>query len=495
VKVLVTGATGYIGGRLVSLLLEHGYAVRCMARNASRLIGRFAPAVEIVEGDVGDELAVGHALDGCGAAYYLVHSMGSTSAFAKADRDTAHSFGEAARSAGCKRIIYLGGLGKDSDTLSPHLRSRHEVGDVLRAGTVPVIEFRAALIIGSGSISFEMMRYLAERLPVMIAPRWVLTLCQPIAVCDVLSYLVDALSLPDDRTGIYEIGGSDVLTYREMMLEYAEQRGLKRRIIVVPFFTPRLSSYWVHLITPIPARLAQPLILGLHNEVVVSDTRARRDFPSIVPVDFQTAVRSALDRSRSADPETTWFDAFDVRKLPGDFTGVQEGMLIDVRERKTRATPEALAGVFSALGGRRGWPGSNTLWRLRGLLDTWVGGVGLRRGRRSATELRLGDAVDFWRVDAYEPQKLLRLRAEMKVPGRAWLQFEAEPNVAGGSILRQTAFFEPRGLLGYAYWFGVSIFHEWVFAQMATSIVRAAEETAPPRTRSSELRKAPSGAP
>jgi len=475
VRILVTGATGYVGGRLVPLLVERGYNVRCLARNANRLHGRFAPAVEIVEGDVRDCSALERALDGCDAAYYLVHSMESTSAFAQVDHDAARVFAEAAAAAGVKRIIYLGGLGKDSDGLSQHLRSRHEVGEVLRAGNVPIVEFRAALIIGSGSISFEMMRYLAERLPVMIAPRWVLSLCQPISIGDVLDYLLAALALPEGVTETYEIGGSDVLTYREMMLRYGTQRGLTRRIVVVPFFTPRLSSYWVHLITPIPARLAQPLILGLHNEVIVNDARAAHDFPDIAPMGFDEAVRLALDRSRSADPETTWFDAFDVRKLPDDFTGVKEGMLVDVRIRKARATPEAVSAVFSSLGGTRGWPKSNALWRLRGLLDTWVGGVGLRRGRRSATELRLGDVVDFWRVDAYERGRLLRLRAEMKLPGRAWLQFEAEPSADRGTLLRQTAFFEPRGLFGYVYWFGVSLFHHFVFAQLATAIVQMAE--------------------
>jgi uncharacterized protein YbjT (DUF2867 family) len=481
VRVLVTGATGYIGGRLVPLLAQRGHATRCLARSAKRLAGRFAPEIEIVEGNVGDPADAARALEGCDVAYYLVHSMGSTSEFAQADRDVATVFGDAARRAGVRRIFYLGGLGDDGDRLSPHLRSRHEVGDVLRSSGVPVVEFRAALIIGSGSISFEMMRYLAERLPLMIAPRWVVTRCQPIAIRDVLTYLLDALTLEDGSGGIYEIGGADVLTYREMMLRYARLRGLERRVIVVPFFTPRLSSYWVHLITPVPAKLAQPLILGLSNEVVIRDDRARRAFPQIVPVGFDDAVRRALDRETSAEPETTWFDAFDVRTLPGDFTGVKEGMLLDVRVRSTSASPVAVATVFTGLGGKRGWPGSDALWRLRGLMDSWIGGVGLRRGRRSATALRLGDAVDFWRVDAYESGRLLRLRAEMKLPGRAWLQFEVEPAGGRGAEFRQTAFFEPRGLFGYAYWFGVAIFHEWVFARLATSIVHAAEAApAPP---------------
>lgn len=473
-RVLVTGATGYIGGRLVPRLRASGHEVRCFARASARLRGRFDETVTIVEGDINDFEAVERALEGCDAAYYLIHSMSSTKAFADADREAARAFGEAARRAGVKRIIYLGGLGNAGDDLSKHLRSRQEVGDVLRESGVPTIEFRAAVIIGSGSISFEMMRYLTERLPVMIAPRWVMTRCQPIGIRDVLAYLVAALDLPAAANRVCEIGGADQLTYREMMLRYAAIRGLKRALVVVPFFTPKLSSYWVHIVTPIPAKLAQPLILGLHNEVVVRSDAARRDFPSIRPIGFDEAVRAALDRYRSVEVQTTWFDAFGRRTLPRDFTGVAEGMLVDVRMRHARASAEDLARVFSSLGGSRGWLVANGLWRVRGWLDRIVGGVGLRRGRRSQSDLRVGDGVDFWRVEAFEPGHLLRLRAEMKVPGRAWLQFEAEPE-DGGSRLRQTAFFEPQGLWGNVYWYAVALFHEWVFAQMANRIVLEAE--------------------
>lgn len=475
-RVLVTGATGYIGGRLVPRLRKRGYDVRCFSRAAGRLRGRFDDGVDTVEGDIKDKASLTRAMQGCDAAFYLIHSMATAKAFADADREAARRFGEAARTAGIATIIYLGGLGNDQDTLSTHLRSRHEVGDVLRASGVRVIEFRAAQIVGSGSISFEMTRYLTERLPVMIAPKWVDTRCQPIGINDVLAYLIAALELRANADRIYEIGGPDVLTYREMMLRYAAIRDLRRRIIIVPFFTPQLSSYWVHLVTPISARLAQPLIRGLYNEVIVRDRAAFHDFPQIVPAGFDDAVRSALDRSAGA--QTTWFDAFDLHALPKDFAGVKEGMLIDMRVRHVAAPPDRVAAVFSSLGGVRGWLSSNALWRFRGWLDRLAGGVGLRRGRRSPSELRAGDALDFWRVEAYEPGHLLRLRAEMKLPGRAWLQFEAEPEGSGAATLRQTAFFEPRGLGGFLYWYGVALFHAWVFGGMATRIAREAEKSA-----------------
>jgi uncharacterized protein YbjT (DUF2867 family) len=475
-RILVTGATGYIGGRLVPALVSSGYQVRCAARLPERLAGRFE-GVEVVRADVFDEASMIAAMASIDVAYYLVHSMSDDRHdFTQSDRIAAERFGNAARAAGVRRIVYLGGLGVDGSKLSKHLRSRHEVGDILRASGVPVTEFRAAIIVGSGSISFEMIRYLTERLPLMVAPKWVATRCQPIGNRDVIAYLVAALRKNDTVSTVYEIGGTDVLPYRDMMMRYAEMRGLWRRMLIVPFFTPRLSSYWVHLVTPIPARVARPLIDGLHNEVIVTDDAARRDFPEIEPMGYSEAVQLALDRSLSTGPATTWFDAFDVRRLPGEFTGLEQGMLIDRRERATRASPESVSAVYSSLGGRRGWLYGDILWQLRGAMDRVVGGIGTRRGRRSATDLRVGDAVDFWRVEAYRPGDLLRLRAEMKLPGLAWLQFESLPQPGGGTTLRQTAFYEPRGLFGYAYWYGVVPFHQFIFGNMATRIVEEAEK-------------------
>ncbi len=476
-KILVTGATGYIGGRLVPRLLAQGADVRCLAREPARLAGRFVGA-EIVQGDVFKRDDLLRAFDGVSVAYYLVHSMSDNKRdFAESDRIAAKTFGDAAREAGVGRMIYLGGLGNDGEALSHHLRSRHEVGEILRASGVPVTEFRAAVIVGSGSASFEMLRYLTERLPIMIAPKWVNTRCQPIAVRDVLSYLVAELAQHRDGTVVREIGGSDVLTYREMMLRYAVIRGLARQLLVVPFFTPRLSSAWVHLVTPIPSRIARPLIDGLMNEVIVRHAEALGDFPAIRPMGYVEAVDRALNRYLTTGPESTWFDAVDVRRLPGNFAGLTEGMLIDRRQERSPAAARDVATVFSMLGGKRGWLYADALWELRGVLDRLVGGFGMRRGRRSATDLRIGDAIDFWRVEAWDPAGLLRLRAEMRLPGNAWLQFEAIPEPDGGSLLRQTAFFEPRGIFGYLYWYSLIPFHEFIFGNMAKRIAAVAANT------------------
>lgn len=476
--VLVTGATGYIGGRLIPQLLQTGYRVRAMVRDPDRLQGRpWVTQAEVVRGDVFEPETLVEAMTGVDAAYYLVHSMRGNGDFHQRDLVAAHNFGNAAREQQVKRIIYLGGLGDPDSDLSQHLRSRQLTGEALRESGVPVTEFRAGVIVGSGSISFEMIRYLTERLPVMICPSWVYTRIQPIGVEDTLNYLVTALTTPESSGQIVEIGGTDVITYREMMLTYARVRGLRRLLIPVPVLTPRLSSYWVHWMTPIPSDIARPLIEGLRNEVIVRDNCARDLFPAIQPVDYETTVRKALARLQASEVETSWSDAL-VSSVPDRTPAIlttHEGMFIEQRQRTVKATPAQTFKTISRIGGERGWPSFGWAWRLRGVLDRLVGGVGFRRGRRHPAELRSGDALDFWRVEAVEPDHLLRLRAEMKVPGLAWLQFKTEPTEDGNTNLVQTAFFAPKGLFGFLYWYILYPAHGPVFSTMIRKLAQQAE--------------------
>ncbi len=483
-QVLVTGANGYVGGRLVPQLLDRGHPVRCMVRDPSRLQGRtWAAQVTIVRGDVLDPASLVPALAGIEVAYYLVHSLGAGRDFHDRDIRAAKSFGAAAAAAGVARIVYLGGLGDSTAALSEHLRSRQDTGSALGEAGVPVTEFRAAVIVGSGSVSFEMIRYLTERVPVMVCPNWVYTRIQPIAIRDVLTYLVEALETPACTGQVVEIGGSDVLTYGQMMTGYAGLRGLKRWLLPVPFLTPRLSSYWVHLVTPIPSAIARPLIEGLRNEVVVRDPRASQWFPSIEPVGYLEAVRRALASFDGDSVETAWSDALTSSHLDSEpvVLTTQDGMMLERRQLTVNATPERAFEVFSALGGATGWLRLNWAWQLRGFLDRLLGGVGMRRGRRDPHHVRVGDAVDFWRVEAVEPGRLVRLRAEMKVPGRAWLEFQARTLDTGATLIVQTAFFAPRGLFGLMYWYALYPIHGLIFGGMIREIGRRAE--APVQTR------------
>lgn len=479
--ILVTGATGYIGGRLVPRLLEAGYKVRLLSRDLSRLQDRpWLSQVEALEGNVLAPESLEAAMRGVTQAYYLIHSMMDTDDFHERDLVAARNFGQAARATGVRRIHYLGGLGDPDTDLSKHLSSRQQTGDALRESDVPVTEFRAAIIVGSGSVSFEMIRYLTERIPMMICPKWVYTRVQPIAIRDVMQYLIAALSTPESAGQIIEIGGRDVMTYGDMMLDYAKVRGLRRWLIPIPVLTPRLSSYWVHWTTPIPAQISRPLIDGLQNEVIVRDDLAQKLFPDIQPIDYQTAVKLALERLEASQIETSWSDA--LASSQGDRPTVElkntEGMIIERRITLSNASPEAIFAAFTSLGGERGWLYMNWIWRLRGLLDRLVGGVGLRRGRRHPTELHVGDALDFWRVEAEEAPRLLRLRAEMKVPGRAWLQFEVEALKSYGSLFVQTAYFAPKGLGGFLYWYVLYPIHSVVFSGMIQAIAKLAEGAA-----------------
>ncbi len=479
-RIAVSGATGYIGGRLVPRLLDEGHEVVCLVRNPQKIAARpWGSRVEIRRADMADREAVTDGLAGCDVAYYLVHSMGSAADFEEADRVGAETFAAAAATQHLQRIIYLGGLGGDDDeTLSSHLDSRHEVGRLLAAAATPCTEFRAAVIIGSGSVSFEMLRYLTEILPIMVTPSWVRTRCQPIAIRDVLAYLVAALTDEGAGDHVYEIGGPDVLSYRDMMQVYADAAGLPRRLLIpVPVLTPRLSSLWVGLVTPLPTGVARPLVDSLRNEVIVREANASRRFPDVQPIAFRTAVELALARSSRLDVETRWSDASTSPAVPfeGDPSWSGGTLFVDHQQISSDAAPEDLYWAFSRVGGDTGYYVHDWAWRFRGLVDRLIGGVGLRRGRRHPEEVRLHDTLDFWRVSAVEPNHLLQLAAEMKVPGKAWLEWRIEP-ADEGVVLHQTAYFRPRGLFGRLYWYAMFPFHVAMFHAMATAIGKAATE-------------------
>jgi uncharacterized protein YbjT (DUF2867 family) len=476
--VLVTGATGYVGGRLVPRLLEAGYRVRCLARSAPKLAARpWANdlRVEIVEADLADVDATTAALHGCQAAYYLVHSMVARGAsYADADRRLAQTFAAAAAGASVGRIVYLGGLGEQGQGLSEHLSSRREVERVLAAGPVPVTVLRAAMIIGAGSASFEILRYLVERLPVMITPRWVTTPSQPIAIANVLRYLVACLAVPATVGRTLDIGGPDVVTYLELMRIMAEERGLRRRLVIpVPVLTPRLSSLWIHLVTPVSHRIARPLAEGLRNPVVCRDDEAARLMPQRL-LGVREAIRGTLEQEARHEVETGWSDA---GPIPGDPDWAGGTVFTDRRATEIAASATDAFAAVARIGGDTGWYGAGWLWRLRGLIDHLAGGPGLRRGRRDSERVAYGDAIDFWRVTGVEPGRRLALRAEMRLPGEALLEFTIEPlsGRADRARLVQTARFLPRGVLGLAYWYAMLPLHHVVFSRLLRGIQVAAE--------------------
>ena len=447
--VLLTGATGYIGGRLLRHFEERGRAVRCLVRQPARL-GAARPTTDVVQGDCRDEASLDRALAGVHTAYYLVHSMAGGSDFAAEDRRAADNFGRAAAGAGVRRIIYLGGLSDETASPSAHLKSRAETGRALRASGVPVIEFRASIVIGAGSLSFEMIRALVERLPVMVCPRWVETLTQPIAIDDVLAYLTAALDLPEGVSGIFEIGGPEVVSYGDMMREYARLRGLRRLLLPVPVLTPRWSGLWLALVTPAQARVGRALVEGLRNATVVQSAAARDTF-RVQPMPLRAAFVKAIDEGAAA-----------YRKE-------------DTRTVVVDAPPGQAFAPIRRIGGAAGWYFGNGLWQTRGWLDRWVGGVGMRRGRRDPDRCAVGDVIDGWTVEAYEPDRRLRLSADLKLPGRGWLDFEVTPLDDGRrSRIRQSATFDPRGLLGRAYWYAMVPIHSVMFRGLLGQLARRA---------------------
>jgi uncharacterized protein YbjT (DUF2867 family) len=478
--ILLTGATGYVGGRLLRAFEAQGVAVRCATRRPEYLRGQTGPGTEVVACDLGTPDDLRRCLEGIETAYYLAHSMGATGSFEAEDRTVAAAFARAAREAGVRRIIYLGALGAGSD-LSAHLASRQEVGRILQSSGVPTIELRSSIIIGAGSLSYDMIRSLVTRLPVMITPRWVRTMTQPIAIDDVIAYLLAARDLPGDATCTYEIGGRDRVSYGDLMREFAQLRGLRRIIVPVPVLSPWLSSLWLGLVTPLYARVGRHLIDGVRNETVVRDERALLDMP-VRPSGVRDAITAAMsDEGLSSN---RWQDGLLPRPALGQGAAPLKKQMVDSRWVRVPVPPDAAFGPIQRIGGATGWYFGDALWQTRGWLDLAVGGVGMRRGRRHPVDLAPGDMLDFWRVEAIEPPFLLRLIAEMKLPGHAWLQYRVEPD-GDGAIIRQTAFFDPNGLRGRLYWLALAPAHQIMFPRMLRGIANA---VAPPT-------RAPSPAP
>ncbi|MEQ1679709.1 MAG: SDR family oxidoreductase [Nitrospira sp.] len=471
--ILLTGASGYIGGRLLPSLENQGYRLRCLARRPEILKPKVSPSTEVVAGDVLDRASLDNAFCGVDVAYYMVHSMSSTGSFEETDRQAARNFSEAAKAAGVKGLIYVGGLGSDEEELSAHLRSRHEVGDILRQSGLPVCEFRASAVIGSGSASFELVRALVERLPIMLTPRWVKGKAQPIGIDDLLDYLIEALQIPLSQYRIYEVGGADKVSYADMMRAYGRQRGLKPLIIPVPVLTPWLSALWLGLITPLYARIGRAIIESIVHVTVVRDNAALTTF-SVRPMGIDEAMHRALVREERHFSETRWSDALSSSGRLPSWGGVRFGTrIVDSRTLTVEAPPEAVFRSIERIGGNHGWYACNWLWRVRGFIDLLQGGVGMGRGRPSSTTLRVGDTVDSFRVEAIEPNRRLRLKSEMNLPGRAWLEFEVTE--AGSSTqIRQTAIFDPVGLKGQLYWYSLYVPHEFVFNGMLRGIAQAA---------------------
>lgn len=473
-RILLTGATGYVGGRLLKALEKERISLTCLARHPQMLKAKVKETTKVITGDLLDINSLRIALKDIDVAYYLVHSMGNEKDFQEQDRLAAQNFAEVAQEMGVKRIIYLGGLGNKASGLSAHLLSRQEVGEILSSYKVPVIELRASIVIGSGSLSFEMIRTITEHLPIMIAPRWVSTLAQPIAIEDLIDYLKEAMTLQINSSRVYQIGGKSRASYGDIMLEYAKQRKLERYIIPVPFLTPYLSSLWLGLVTPLYARVGRKLIQSLPNETIVEESSALKDF-SVKPKSIKEAITRALINEDCEYAQTRWSDAISSAGEKKSWGGVKFGSrIVDSRVIYINRPKEDAFRPIRKIGGKSGWYYANFLWRIRGFIDLLVGGVGLRRGRRDPENPTVGETIDFWRVEAFEPNHLLRLVAEMKLPGKAWLEFEVkeEKNI---SCIRQTAIFDPVGLLGLLYWYLLFPLHQFIFAGMLRNIAAAAQ--------------------
>jgi uncharacterized protein YbjT (DUF2867 family) len=468
--VLLTGATGYIGGRLLDRLEQADRRVRCFTRRPEALAGRVAVGTQVVVGDLLDLESLATAMDHVQTAYYLVHSMGTSGNFENLDRRAAINFAQAARAAGVGRIVYLGGLGSGDD-LSAHLSSRQEVGDILRSSGVATIELRASIVIGSGSASFETVRALVERLPAIPAPRWVETAAQPIAIDDVIDYLIAALTFDHAASTIVEIGGKDRVSYAEVMREYARQRRLRRRVIPTPVITARASRLFLGLLMPLYGRIAAAMVESLRNETVVQSSTARDTF-SITPRGLAEAIEHALAGEDHAFAETRWSEVL-APGLASRWGGIPfKRRIVSSRVVRVGGRPKDAFAPIQRIGGPTGWYAIDWFWRLRGLIDRLRGGEGLRPGRRDPHDLHVGDTIDFWRVERIEPGRRLLLAAEMKMPGRLWLQFDLDPDDDGTEI-RQTTVFDPAGYIGLAYWYLLYPVHHGVFAAMLRGLRRA----------------------
>ena len=467
-RIFVTGASGYVGGCLVPRLLEKGYHVRVLARDPERLSGRsWLSQVEMVHGDILSPEVLDQSMRGISTAYYLVHNMANGQNYIERENDSARYFASAAAASGVEHVIYLGGLADPDGDIGVHLRSRIHTGDILRQGGVSVTEFRASLVIGSGSISFEMIRYLTEQFPILFGPRWIHNRTQPIAIQNVLEYLMSALDSPTCRGKIYEIGGKDIITYAEVMSIYARLRRLKRKIITLPGISVNILAAFAGKLTPVPARIAGPLFGGMRSDSVVRNDAARRDFPHIHSMSFETAVSLALDRLSPVYLESGLENGATSFKIK------QEGFFIEGQRIRIRVQPEAAFAAITGLGGRHGWLYLDGLWKLRGLFDRLVGGPGLRR-RRTDDELVEGDILDFYRVEVIEINRLVRLRAELKAPGNGWIEWSIRSHPAGGLTLSQIAYFAPKGTSGFLYWYLLLPVHRLVFTGLLKAIARRA---------------------